>query len=68
MHTSKLMTDGIQKTDIHYAYSLKVLKVLKLKKDGEPRNEKWRAAVPRTRQRSAAPVVGHHGHSTAPSR
>ena len=27
-----------------------------------------RAAVPRARQRSAAPAVGHHGHSTAPSR
>ena len=37
-------------------------------KYGEPRNGAKRAAVPRARQRSAAPVVGHHGHSTAPRR
>ena len=35
---------------------------------GEPRNGAKRAAVPRARQRSAATVVGHHGHSTAPRR
>ena len=35
---------------------------------GELRNGAKRAAVPRGRRRSAAPVVGHHGHSTAPSR
>ena len=32
----------------------------------ELRNGAKRAAVPRGRRRSAAPVVGHHGHSTAP--
>ena len=36
--------------------------------DGELRNGAKRAAVPRGRRRSAAPVVGHHGHSTAPPR
>ena len=38
------------------------------RKFGELRNGAKHAAVPRGRQRSAALVMGHHGHSTAPSR
>ena len=38
------------------------------RKFAELRNGAKRAAVPRGRRRSAAPVVGHHGHSTAPPR
>ena len=38
------------------------------RKFAELRNGAKHAVVPRGRQRSAAPVVGHHGHSTAPSR
>ena len=38
------------------------------RKLGAQRNGAKRAEVPRGRRRSAAPVVGHHGHSTAPPR